>query len=112
MLHVYLAALLLRPLPCLSSIPLPTLPSQYVAGYKITKFVPFNPVDKKTTAVAITPGGEPLTTCKGAPQIIADMLVDPKAQEACHNYINERASRGLRALGVAKSDDDGQVRAS
>lgn len=86
------------------------LPSQYVAGYKITKFSPFNPVDKKTTAISITPTGETLMTTKGAPQIIADMLSDEDAQKACHDYIAERASRGLRSLGVARSDDDGQVR--
>eukprot|EP00983_Pelagomonas_calceolata_P042511 1138531-Pelagomonas_calceolata.AAC.8 len=88
----------LHPLPCL----------QYVAGYKITKFSPFNPVDKKTTAHTITPTGEKLITTKGAPQIIGDMLADPAARQACADYIAERASRGLRSLGVARSDDDGQ----
>jgi hypothetical protein len=42
-------------------------------------------------------------------QIIGDMLSDPAAQQACTDYINERASRGLRALGVARSDDEGKV---
>nr|AQM50087.1 P-type ATPase HA2 [Dunaliella maritima] len=82
---------------------------KYVAGYRITKFSPFNPVDKKTTAHTITPTGEKLITTKGAPQIIGDMLADPAARQACADYIAERASRGLRSLGVARSDDDGQT---
>ena len=42
---------------------------QAVAGYQIKKFTPFNPVDKKTTAIVITPSGEHLVVAKGAPQV-------------------------------------------
>jgi len=42
---------------------------QYVAGYKVIKFSPFNPVDKKTTSITQTPTGETLMTTKGAPQV-------------------------------------------
>lgn len=65
--------------------------------------VPFNPVDKKTIAEAITPEGESISAAKGAPQIIGDLLKDPKAREFVNSYVDERASRGLRSLGVAWS---------
>ena len=41
-------------------------------------------------------------------QIICDMLDDDAAKAACEEYINERASRGLRSLGVAKSVNGGK----
>jgi H+-transporting ATPase len=40
-------------------------------------------------------------------QIIGDMLGDKMARSAVDRYITERASRGLRSLGVAKSGDEG-----
>ena len=40
-------------------------------------------------------------------QVIRDLLSDSEAQEACNNYIAERASKGLRSLGVAISNDNG-----
>lgn len=42
---------------------------QAIKGYQITKFIPFNPVDKKTQATVITPSGDKLIACKGAPQV-------------------------------------------
>lgn len=40
-------------------------------------------------------------------QVIRDLLSDNEAKEACNNYIAERASKGLRSLGVAISHDGG-----
>lgn len=65
--------------------------------------MPFNPVDKKTEATAITPEGHTITASKGAPQIIRNMLDDPDARAFVDSYIQDRASRGLRSLGVAVS---------
>lgn len=42
-------------------------------------------------------------------QIIRDMLNDTSAKQACDDYISERASRGLRSLGVANSSDSGST---
>ncbi|KAK9817909.1 hypothetical protein WJX72_004165 [[Myrmecia] bisecta] len=87
-----------------------------IVKYTIKKFVPFNPVDKKTTATVVMPDGSTILTSKGAPQaskggyvIIADMLADKAAARACESYIEQRASRGLRSLGVAKSLDNGST---
>lgn len=43
--------------------------AQAVGDYTIKRFVPFNPVDKKTLAEVVTPDGQQLTYAKGAPQV-------------------------------------------
>lgn len=43
-------------------------------GYKIEQVVPFNPVDKKTTAAFTGIDGRRLLACKGAPQVCPDEL--------------------------------------
>ena len=40
-----------------------------IAGHTIERVVPFNPVDKKTTAVFTTREGRRLHATKGAPQV-------------------------------------------
>ena len=40
-------------------------------------------------------------------QIVRDMLDDDSAKKMCDSYIIERATRGLRSLGVAKSTNNG-----
>ena len=40
------------------------------AGNAVERVVPFNPVDKKTTAVFTTPEGQRLHASKGAPQVL------------------------------------------
>lgn len=80
-----------------------------LAGWRLTRLVPFNPVDKKTLAEAVAPDGKALSTAKGAPQVIRDMLPAgaAAARAAVDAYIAERASRGLRSLGIAASLDGG-----
>lgn len=81
--------------------------SATLPGWSVQRLVPFSPVDKKTSAWVTSPEGKKLVTTKGAPQIIADMLTDEAAKATVTEYIAERATRGLRALGVAESHDDG-----
>ena len=42
-----------------------------MAGYTIESLVPFNPVDKRTSATVVTPQGQRLVVAKGAPQVPA-----------------------------------------
>lgn len=42
---------------------------QVISNYKITRFIPFNPVDKRTQATVTMPSGEEVIACKGAPQV-------------------------------------------
>lgn len=78
-----------------------------IANYRIVKFWPFNPVDKKTQANVITPDGKELLVAKGAPQIIGDSLESPEERTQTDDYISARASRGLRSIAVAQSSDGG-----
>ena len=50
-----------------------------------------------------------MNSCTVCPQIVRDLLNNAEAKAACDDYIAERASRGLRALGVAVSHDDGRT---
>ena len=40
-----------------------------IAGYQVESLVPFNPVDKRTSATVVSPQGEKLVVAKGAPQV-------------------------------------------
>ncbi|KAK9833891.1 hypothetical protein WJX74_009082 [Apatococcus lobatus] len=80
-----------------------------LSQFQIHSVVPFNPVDKKTSASVTGPDGSSFVTCKGAPQIIAALLKDHAAQKAAQEYIDQRASRGLRSICVADSHDEGQT---
>jgi hypothetical protein len=56
--------------PCLSNNkPGCVLRLQAIAGWRVKSVVPFNPVDKKTTAEVVSPDGQDLIVTKGAPQV-------------------------------------------
>ena len=74
--------------------------------FKQTKFVPFDPVDKRTVATVVDAAGHTEQYAKGAPQVIAALAkLDPATLARYQATVNELASRGYRALGVAKSGD-------
>jgi H+-transporting ATPase len=79
-----------------------------LAGYQQTKFVPFDPVSKRTAATVTSTQGKTFVVSKGAPQAIVD-LVKP-AQDIADRVkqtVDDLAGRGYRALAVARSDDNG-----
>lgn len=72
-----------------------------------TKFVPFDPVSKRTEASVKAPDGASLRFTKGAPQIIIGMSdLNDQDKERAEREVKDFASRGYRALGVARSSDD------
>ncbi len=76
--------------------------------YTVTHFTPFNPVDKRTEATVSGSQGQSFKVSKGAPQVILDLAnnqaqIKATVNEAIANY----AKRGYRALGVAKTDAQG-----
>jgi len=74
--------------------------------FKQTGFVPFDPVNKRTVATVADAAGHTGQYAKGAPQVIAALArLDPATLARYQATVNELASRGYRALGVAKSDD-------
>ncbi len=77
--------------------------------YKQIKFIPFDPVSKRTEATVRTKDNREIRCTKGAPQVIIDMsaLADSDKQ-AAEDFVKELAAKGYRSLGVAKSEDDGK----
>ncbi len=76
--------------------------------FKLTKFVPFDPVTKRTEATVINSSGLTFIVTKGAPQVIVE-LSKPTAEVVgrVNQTVDELASKGSRSLGVARSEDGG-----
>ncbi|KAJ1509210.1 hypothetical protein HMI54_002547 [Coelomomyces lativittatus] len=74
--------------------------NQGLPGYTIVKFIPFNPVTKYTEAHVFHQATNTTFRCmKGAPHVILEVCGGhPEAEEK----VLEFASKGLRALGVAR----------
>ncbi len=83
--------------------------------YKAVDFVPFDPVNKKTIGIVSNAQGQTLQFAKGAPQVIGQIcgLGDHAgADQISQQYfgqVDQLASHGTRALGVARSDDQGKT---
>lgn len=80
-----------------------------LGSWKQAKFVPFDPVSKRTEATVTGPDGKSLRVTKGAPQVIAALagLAGDEAHRATE-AVDAFAAHGNRALGVARSADDGR----
>jgi H+-transporting ATPase len=84
---------------------------QTLKAYEITHFVPFDPVHKRTEAAAKTKlDGKTFKVTKGAPQVISALSSDPAVKSALDKAVNDFAARGFRALGVARTDAEGNWR--
>jgi H+-transporting ATPase len=74
-------------------------------GYSVTHFEPFNPVDKRTEAAVTDTDGTSFKVSKGAPQVILALAGNTAAIKAdVDTAVNDFATRGFRALGVARAD--------
>lgn len=81
-----------------------------LAGWKQLSFVPFDPVSKRTEATVEDSAGNRVVVTKGAPQVISALTGQARqaATEAA-KAVDSFAARGYRALGVARSSDDGKT---
>ena len=78
-------------------------------GYDVMHFQPFDPVHKRTEATVKSPDGKTFKVSKGAPQVILELSANAaQVKPAVDKAVNEFAARGLRSLGVARIDGDGQ----
>jgi H+-transporting ATPase len=78
------------------------------AGYRIDRFVPFDPVTKRTEATVTGPDGATVVVVKGAPQAIAALAKpDPAIASSMTKSVAQLAAKGNRALAVARSTDAG-----
>ena len=82
-----------------------------VGGYTASSFKPFDPVSKRTEATVEGPSGEKFEVSKGAPQVILSMVADAgSAGGPVKESVDRFASKGYRALGVARTVGDGRWR--
>lgn len=83
--------------------------SSVLDGCEVTDYLPFDPVAKRTQAT-VTRDGRSFQVTKGAPQVIAGLAAqgDP-AQDEMAAIVDDLASRGIRALGVAQRADETSV---
>ena len=80
-------------------------------GYKVSSFKPFDPISKRTEALVEGPKGESFKVSKGAPQVILALLQKSEdVQDKVTKSIARFASKGYRALGVARTDAEGMWR--
>jgi len=78
-------------------------------AYKVTKFVPFDPVGKRTEGQVTDARGKALRFTKGAPQVIIDLCgLDGDTKTRAEQTVADLAAKGERALAVAESTDDGK----
>ncbi len=73
--------------------------------YRLSDFVPFDPVRKRTEATVEDAGGRVFQVAKGAPQVIMEMsaLTDEERREV-QAVVDAFAAEGYRALGVARRE--------
>lgn len=81
-----------------------------LSGFKQTRFVPFDPVSKRTQADTTDSKDKQTSNTKGAPQVVLDLCkLEPAELNKAQDDVENLASKGMRALGVARSHDNGQT---
>ena len=76
--------------------------------YQQEKYVPFDPVDKRTEATIKDASGKVFRVTKGAPQVILALAkLSGSDLEKASQVVNILASRGYRTIGVAVAQADG-----
>ena len=77
--------------------------------YKVTDFKPFDPIAKRTEATIETRDGHHFKVSKGAPQVVLSLVPNKtELEEKVNETVNEFASKGHRALGIARTDENGK----
>jgi H+-transporting ATPase len=76
--------------------------------YNVVDFKPFDPVSKRTEATVESPDGGRFKVAKGAPQIVLSLVSkNSELENRVNEVVSTFASKGHRALGVIKGDEDG-----
>ncbi len=75
-------------------------------SYKLDKFVPFDPIYKRTQAEIDGPKGR-FMAAKGAPQAISSLVAEDARNASVDKNVEMFANKGYRALGVAGTNSKG-----
>ena len=79
-----------------------------LSSYQVTHFQPFDPVHKRTEASIKTADGSVFKVSKGAPQVMLALSNNTDAIKSIINkVVDDFATRGFRALGIARADGEG-----
>ena len=85
-----------------------TSQTEEVSQITINEFKPFDPVHKRTEA-SVHENNENFSVSKGAPQVILSLLPDKDQYTTkVNNAVDELATKGHRALGVARTNASDQ----
>ena len=80
-------------------------------SYEQLKFIPFDPVGKRTESTIKDAGGNTFKVTKGAPQVILGMSEEDDGTKArVEKSVNDFATKGYRTLGVARAHEGGTWR--
>jgi len=84
--------------------------SSALRHYEQIRFLPFDPVHKRTEATVRNEGGKTFRVSKGAPQVLLDLCrLEGERRAAVERVVDEFAERGYRTLGVASAQGDGDA---
>ena len=79
-----------------------------LSSYSLKKYIPFDPVRKRTEAILTDAGGKEFNTTKGATQVIMDLCkVKGKDLDKANKVVEKFAAEGYKTLGVARKDAGG-----
>ena len=77
-------------------------------SYKQLRFLPFDPVNKRTEATIKGGRDQTFKVTKGAPQVVLELAqVNQEIKAEAEKVVNDFASKGYRTLGVARAEGDG-----
>ena len=77
-------------------------------SYEQIKYIPFDPVGKRTEGTVRDKQGQVMRVTKGAPQVILDLCSpDAETKDKAEKTVNELAGKGFRTLGVARAKEEG-----
>ena len=73
-----------------------------LTAWRVERFVPFDPVRKRTEAVAVGADGARLVAVKGAPQVVIELCEAAEEVKAeAYRHVEAFAANGFRTLAVA-----------
>lgn len=77
-------------------------------SFKTISFTPFDPVAKRAEVTLEDHTGNKFKVSKGAPQVILALVLNKEViSSKVENSVSALASNGFRALGIAKTDSEG-----
>ncbi len=79
-----------------------------LSSFSLKKYIPFDPVRKRTEAILTDANGREFNVTKGATQVIMDLCkMNDKDFERANEEIEKFATKGYKTLGVARKDTGG-----